>query len=429
MASVQFKVDWQSTKDTILERNRHMFNNPDMSDISFTCESSDKIFYAHKYVLSTSSAVFHAMFYGGLAVKDSQIDLSDTNKGSLEQFLRFLYTEECTLDSDNVVAVLYLAKKYIVPSLSKKCVDFLGENLNAENVLSVLEQAVRFDEKEFEAQCWKVVQSNADKVVTSDSFNNISQMTLAKLLKQDVLDVPEINLFQAVLKWIDFQCSLKKLKPTGENRRNIIGEAIYYFRFFSMTNAEFAVNVSKTGILSPEELVPIYEKFLGIDSPELKWKLPNRTTKRSKPNTRFPRFPKGSESNGWNYTTEPDRLCFSVKKDAFLLGVRLFGDEKKSEYEATFEVKNSKVTGTFTSETNQDGIPGFDVMLNERVALKKDEVVTLSAKINGAKSFYGSSGFSFVTLDGVSVTFINAPSPNNGTSITGGQFHEIILSI
>jgi hypothetical protein len=81
MASVQSaNVDWQSTKNTILERNRHMFNNSDMSDISFTCEGSDKTFYAHKYVLSTSSAVFHAMFYGGLAVKDSIVHLSDTNE-------------------------------------------------------------------------------------------------------------------------------------------------------------------------------------------------------------------------------------------------------------------------------------------------------------------------------------------------------------
>jgi BTB/POZ domain-containing protein 3/6 len=97
MASVQSNMDWQSTKNTILERNRHMFNNSDMSDISFTCEASDKTFYAHKYVLSTSSAVFHAMFYGGLAEKDSIVHLSDTNEESLEQFLRFLYTEECTL--------------------------------------------------------------------------------------------------------------------------------------------------------------------------------------------------------------------------------------------------------------------------------------------------------------------------------------------
>ena len=116
MASVQSNVYWQSTKNTILERNRHMFNNSDMSDINFTCKGSDKTFYAHKYVLGTSSAVFYAMFYGELAVKDSTVHLFDTNEESLEQFLRFLYTEECTLTADNVVMIMYHSKKYIVIS-------------------------------------------------------------------------------------------------------------------------------------------------------------------------------------------------------------------------------------------------------------------------------------------------------------------------
>ena len=31
---------WQLTKKTLLEKNSHMFNNPSMSDIQFTCRSS-----------------------------------------------------------------------------------------------------------------------------------------------------------------------------------------------------------------------------------------------------------------------------------------------------------------------------------------------------------------------------------------------------
>ena len=34
-----------------------------------------------------------------------------------------------------------------------------------------------------------------------------------------------------------------------------------------------------------------------------------------------------------------------------------------------------------------------------------------------------------VTVEGVTVTFSDAPPPNSGTSVSGGQFHEIILSI
>ncbi|CAB3984989.1 BTB POZ domain-containing 6-like, partial [Paramuricea clavata] len=417
MASVQLNVDWQSTKNTILERNRHMFNNSDMSDISFTCEGShkgsDKTFYAHKYVLSTSSAVFHAMFYGALAEKDSIVHLSDTNAESLEQFLRFLYTEECTLTADNVIAIMYLAQKYIIPSLYEKCVNFLLENLNPENVLDVLEQATRFDEKELEKRCWKIIVSKTGKVVASDSFNNISQTTLTKLLKRtDKINIPEVKLFQAVLIWIDFQCSCKNLEPTGENRRSVIGEAIYDFRFFSMSHKEFAQHVSKSGLLTAEEMIPIHEKFLGIDSPALKWRQPNRTGNID----RFSRFSgKAEELRKWGYAGTPDRLCFSFNEEVSLLGVRLFGDEDGSEYHVTFEVKEAKLTGTYVSGRNQDDVPGFDVLLKKPVILKQNEVVTLSATIKGPQSCGGNNGLSPVTLEGISVTFSNAPPPNNGT--------------
>ncbi|CAB3984990.1 BTB POZ domain-containing 6-like [Paramuricea clavata] len=397
MVSVQSNVDWQSTKNTILERNRHMFNNSDMSDISFTWAGSDKTFYAHKYVLGTSSAVFHAMFYGGLAVKNSIVHLSDTNEESLEQFLRFLYTEECTLTADNVVAIMYLAQKYIIPLLNKKCVNFLLENLNLENVLDVLEQAVRFDEKELETRCWNVIEYNTRKVVASDSFNNISQKTLAKLLMRDKLNIPEVELFQAVLQWIDFQCSRKNLEPTGENRRCIISKAIYAFRFFGITQAEFIQNVSKSGLLTVEEMIPIHEKFLGIDSPALKWKLPNR-----KPG--------------------------NIDRCPCLVFVR-FGDQDESKYQVTLEVKEAKVTGSYISERNQDDIPGFDVMLNEPVILKQNEVVTLSATIKGPRSYYGKNGSPSVILEGVTATFGDSPSTNNGTCPDRGQFDEIILDI
>ncbi len=124
-----------------------MFNSPFMSDVKFSCEDSDKKFVAHKYVLATSSAVFYAMFYGELAEKNPVVHLSDTNEDILEEFLRFLYTDEFNLTTDNAMFVLYLAKKYIVPSLAEKCTEFLEANLEAENAITVLQQAIQFDEK------------------------------------------------------------------------------------------------------------------------------------------------------------------------------------------------------------------------------------------------------------------------------------------
>ena len=106
-------------------------------------------------------------------------------------------------------------------------------------------------------------------MVASTDFNNISQKTLASLLRRNVLDIVEIELFRAVLKWSDFQCSKK---GTMESKRSVIDDAIYDLRFFAMTQEEFAQNVATSGLLTAEEIVLIYNKFNGIDSLDLKRK-------------------------------------------------------------------------------------------------------------------------------------------------------------
>ena len=48
------------------------------------------------------------------------------------------------LNGDNVLCVLYSAKKYMLPGLETKCQEFLDSRLDIGNVCSVLEQ-VRVD--------------------------------------------------------------------------------------------------------------------------------------------------------------------------------------------------------------------------------------------------------------------------------------------
>ena len=110
MAS-RYHEDWQSSKKTVLQRNAYMFDNELMSDVSFTCGESSRIFHAHKYVLATSSAVFFAMFYGNLSEKESPICIPDAEEESFEKFLRFLYTDACKITAENAIELMYLAKK------------------------------------------------------------------------------------------------------------------------------------------------------------------------------------------------------------------------------------------------------------------------------------------------------------------------------
>ena len=62
-----------------------------------------------------------------------------------------MYSDEVNLRGSNLMRVLYLAKKYMMPSLVDRCGNFLGENLDATNVFSILPFAQK--ELETDYQC------------------------------------------------------------------------------------------------------------------------------------------------------------------------------------------------------------------------------------------------------------------------------------
>ena len=115
-------------------------------------------------------------------------------------------------------------------------------------------------------------------------------------------------------------------------------------------------------------MVAIYEKFTGMESPALKWKLPNRKTTDI---VRFSRFPGIEDGDVFTVIThmrgkpEPHRLYFSVNKDVLFLGVCMIGDGIGDTVLVTLEVKSRNVTGAYTCQTEQNDVRGFDVMLKK----------------------------------------------------------------
>lgn len=169
--------NWQATKPTVRERNAAMFNNELMADIKFVVGCDGELMFclslhcfkqlpfseqvqtipAHKYVLATGSSVFYAMFFGGLADNKSEIYVPDVEPSAFLTMLRYLYCDEIQLEADNVLATLYVAKKYIVPHLCRACVNFLETSLTAKNACLLLSQSRLFEEQELMQRCWEVL--------------------------------------------------------------------------------------------------------------------------------------------------------------------------------------------------------------------------------------------------------------------------------
>ena len=349
MAS-KYHDDWQSYKKTVLQRNAYMFDNELMSDVSFTCGESRRIFHADKYVLATSSAVFFAMFYGEIPPKEFPIRIEDAEEESFKEFLRFLYTDDCKITAENAIGVLYLAKKYLISSLAEKCCEVLEASIKPENVFAMLEQAIQFDENKLEEKSWNVISKKTQECLNSEAFCDIGLHMLNALLKKESLAVTELELFKAVLKWTDNECARQGINIEEDKtaRRRVLGDGVHEIRFLEMSHEDIIRDVCKTGILTDSEAICILQKVVGSDVAGLKWK--KRRQRQPAPLLSFNRFDHGNVNANnivcWSYKGRPDALILTVNKAVLFHGVRLFGNSRGSQYEVKFTVKDETVTGT-----------------------------------------------------------------------------------
>ena len=260
-----------TTRRSIRERCKFMFNNELLSDVKFVvrdCEGGSermKKIPAHKFLLAISSPVFYAMFYGELAEKKDSIDISDCDHKSLLELFRFMYSDKVNLNADNVMQVLYLAKKYMLPSLANKCTEFLRGKLDASNVFHVLPDAQKYEEKDLVDHCWKVIDEQADEAVKSDNFVTVKKSLLEELVERDSLNVKEVELFKAVDCWATKECEKQDLKAEGSVKRRILGERIVKaIRFPVMEEKEFAEVVLDSEILTPRESFDLVKYFNSV---------------------------------------------------------------------------------------------------------------------------------------------------------------------
>ena len=430
---------WQSTaKSTIQERCKSIFNQDLLSDVKFVVRDSkggseSKNIPAHKFVLAISSPVFNAMFYGELAETKDSVEISDCEYESLLELFRFIYSNETNLTSDNVMQLMYLSKKYMLPSLADKCSSYLQENLDGSNVFTVLPDVQKYEEKDLLDQCWKVIEKETEEAVKSDGFVTIERSVLEELVKKETLNIKEVELFKAVDRWAGKACEKQGLVAEGSVKRRILGERIVKgIRFPVMQQKEFASVVLECDMLVKKEICGLVRYFNSV----LDTSVGFCETKRAGSFEKIIRF--GSLTTGWQYNSGcSGYLNLTVDKNIKLQAIRLFGSDS-SEYSVTLTVYNCKRTyaavatkhGSFLSKPMQCVIgdyQGFEIEFEPSVALEANTQYQIHALITGPPSWYGQAGVSSVESFGVKFSFWSTGVGR--TTVLEGQFAEFVFAL
>ena len=253
-----------------------MFNNELLSDVKFVVGSLNgesgrrEVIPAHKFVLSISSPVFLAMFHGNMAETSNLIELPDCDYESLLEFFRYLYSDEVKLSGTNVLQVLYLANKYMVPSLANKCTEYLESSLDAANVFSILPLAQKFEEQELVEHCWELIDKNTADIVRSGEFADLDKCLVESIVQRESLNVTEFDLFRAVAHWATRETERQGLNLNDDAKRRVLGEGIVKaIRFPVMTQNEFMSVVPDSNILTTKEIVDLMKHFSGVPTTPL----------------------------------------------------------------------------------------------------------------------------------------------------------------
>lgn len=399
--------NWQATKSTVKER----------------------------FALAVGSAVFDAMFNGGMATTSTEIELPDVEPAAFLALLKFLYSDEVQIGPETVMTTLYTAKKYAVPALEAHCVEFLKKNLRADNAFMLLTQARLFDEPQLASLCLENIDKNTADALAAEGFTDIDLDTLMAVLERDTLGVREVRLFVAAVRWADAEAQRQQLQPTPENKRRVLGKALSLIRFPLMTIEEFAAGPAQSGILTDREVVSLFLHFTVNPKPHVEFIDRPRCCLRGKECsiTRFSQV-----ESRWGYSGTSDRIRFSVNRRIFVVGFGLYGSiHGPTDYQVNIQIihtDSNTVLGQNDTGFSCDGTAStFRVMFKEPVEILPSVNYIACATLKGPDSHYGTKGMRKVTHEAPATgtktcfTFCYAAGNNNGTSVEDGQIPEVIF--
>ncbi|XP_054168895.1 BTB/POZ domain-containing protein 6-B-like [Oppia nitens] len=283
-------------------------------------------FPAHSFIVENASPVFKAIVDsggggGGFGGADRTADakqqhIKQINYCEPEIFyviLRHIYTNEITITSvSNALTLFTAANQFLLGDLCRLCLTFLYDNCTDETVLEMLSHFSQFSYlrpsyltttppttttaaaadinsnsvssspiisrqaslqfssncdnilNELITRCYYTLDSEAVKILSSDGFINLEHDLIVKILSRDSLNiVSETTVFDCIKRWSCQQCTRQCKEMTADNKRTLLGKALYCTRYLTMTVDEFMRGPHSSDLLSDQERQALLARMTG----------------------------------------------------------------------------------------------------------------------------------------------------------------------
>lgn len=108
--------------------------------------------------------------------------------------------------------------------------------------------------EELDFDCWKCIRECTDSVIVGTTWLEQSLAMVRSILKQEMVNVPEIVLFRAMHAWAENRCKDRGLSLIPEHLKLVLNDTISMIRFPCMKLEEIQWEVVPTGLLEFEDL-------------------------------------------------------------------------------------------------------------------------------------------------------------------------------
>ncbi|XP_063446435.1 BTB/POZ domain-containing protein 2-like [Mytilus trossulus] len=264
MASVYWQ-DCLSLKEALL----HMLDKQISCDVIFDI-GSDQI-PCHSFVLIARSHVFEANLDSPLVKLSSDgvntmktIELHEAvDIDGVKEFIRYLYTDDIQLGEDNVMTLLYLARKYMVCSLSDQCQSFItAASLDdPTNAVELYHQAYLLDITDVMEDSIKVINQSTKQCMESEAFLTLPPQCVRGLIADDHHQLNEDKIYRYVVQWCERRCEIEDIEDTDENYRKVLGDILYEVRFPNISYKLFKSSIERRNILSDKEKTDLLNMY------------------------------------------------------------------------------------------------------------------------------------------------------------------------
>lgn len=232
-------------------------DNSQISDVEFVVEPqthcTSRTIRAHKQFLAMRNDAFLAMFYG-TPPEGAEVVISDLHPDGFYGFLKYIYTGTCKPDTfEEAMYTRQAAEKYKVPEVIAVCSEYIAQHISADKVCPLLDCLATSDIEQVDEAALYILKSDAESVLTSESFVYALECTVECVL-ETIVGVPEICVMESVFRWAEHisQNSSAKEDPAVV-LKSILRPFLPKLRFLALTAPEFVQGPAAWGMLEESE--------------------------------------------------------------------------------------------------------------------------------------------------------------------------------